>query len=118
MFAGARETPGAAPEVCEHVDSRAGRAPGSLRAMIDSSLYDDPELYDLLFGAEPGVVDFYVQQARHARGPILELAAVHGSDRYPWLVAGDVVELTVEGNPRPVKDMQLSAADKTAVEPQ
>jgi fumarylacetoacetate (FAA) hydrolase len=30
-------------------------------------------------------------------GCILELAAVHGSDRYPWLTAGDVVELSVEG---------------------
>ncbi len=30
-------------------------------------------------------------------GCILELAAVHGADRYPWLVPGRVVELEVEG---------------------
>jgi 2-keto-4-pentenoate hydratase/2-oxohepta-3-ene-1,7-dioic acid hydratase in catechol pathway len=30
-------------------------------------------------------------------GCILELAAVHGGDRYPWLVPGDVVELSVDG---------------------
>jgi fumarylacetoacetate (FAA) hydrolase len=30
-------------------------------------------------------------------GCILELAAVHGADRHPWLAPGDVVELTVEG---------------------
>jgi 2-keto-4-pentenoate hydratase/2-oxohepta-3-ene-1,7-dioic acid hydratase in catechol pathway len=29
-------------------------------------------------------------------GCILELSMVHGIDRYPWLKAGDVVELTVE----------------------
>ena len=29
-------------------------------------------------------------------GCILELSMVHGHDRYPWLVPGDVVELTVE----------------------
>ncbi len=29
-------------------------------------------------------------------GCILELALVHGSERYPWLKAGDVVELSVE----------------------
>lgn len=51
--------------------------------MIDSSLYDDPALYDLLFGAEPGVIDFYVQQARLARGPILELACGSGEILVP-----------------------------------
>ena len=30
-------------------------------------------------------------------GCILELAAVHGAERYPWLQPGDVVELDVEG---------------------
>lgn len=30
-------------------------------------------------------------------GCILELAAVHGNERYPWLAAGDVVELEVTG---------------------
>lgn len=30
-------------------------------------------------------------------GCILELAAVHGGERYPWLTPGDVVELEVEG---------------------
>lgn len=30
-------------------------------------------------------------------GCILELAAVHGQKRYPWLAPGDVVELEVEG---------------------
>jgi 2-keto-4-pentenoate hydratase/2-oxohepta-3-ene-1,7-dioic acid hydratase in catechol pathway len=30
-------------------------------------------------------------------GCILELSAVHGSDAYPWLRAGDVVELSVDG---------------------
>lgn len=30
-------------------------------------------------------------------GCILELSQVHGSERYPWLTAGDVVELEVEG---------------------
>jgi fumarylacetoacetate (FAA) hydrolase len=29
-------------------------------------------------------------------GCILELSLVHGSDRYPWLQPGDVVELEVE----------------------
>jgi SAM-dependent methyltransferase len=51
--------------------------------MIDSSLYDDPELYDLLFGAEPAVVSFYVEQARRARGPILELACGSGEILVP-----------------------------------
>jgi 2-keto-4-pentenoate hydratase/2-oxohepta-3-ene-1,7-dioic acid hydratase in catechol pathway len=30
-------------------------------------------------------------------GCILELSLVHGSDRYPWLQPGQVVELGVEG---------------------
>jgi 2-keto-4-pentenoate hydratase/2-oxohepta-3-ene-1,7-dioic acid hydratase in catechol pathway len=29
-------------------------------------------------------------------GCILELSMVHGTDRYPWLQPGDVVELSVE----------------------
>ncbi len=29
-------------------------------------------------------------------GCILELSLVHGADAYPWLQAGDVVELSVE----------------------
>jgi 2-keto-4-pentenoate hydratase/2-oxohepta-3-ene-1,7-dioic acid hydratase in catechol pathway len=29
-------------------------------------------------------------------GCILELSLVHGTERYPWLKAGDVVELEVE----------------------
>jgi 2-keto-4-pentenoate hydratase/2-oxohepta-3-ene-1,7-dioic acid hydratase in catechol pathway len=29
-------------------------------------------------------------------GSIMELAAVHGHDRYPWLVAGDEVQLKVD----------------------
>jgi len=62
--------------------------------MIDSSLYDDPELYDLLFGAEPAVVEFYVEQARRAHGPILELACGTGEVLVPVAQAGsDVVGL-------------------------
>ncbi len=43
---------------------------------------------------EPGDV---IGSGTCGTGCILELSLVHGSDRYPWLQPGDVVELSVEG---------------------
>jgi 2-keto-4-pentenoate hydratase/2-oxohepta-3-ene-1,7-dioic acid hydratase in catechol pathway len=42
---------------------------------------------------EPGDV---IGSGTCGTGCILELSLVHGSERYPWLQAGDVVELSVE----------------------
>lgn len=46
--------------------------------MARASFYDHPEIYDLLFTPEPRVVEFYLQQAERAAGPILELGCGSG----------------------------------------
>lgn len=56
------------------------------------SPFDDGELYDLILGELPYAVDFYVDLARRARGPVLEIACGTGRITLPCLAAGAEVE--------------------------
>src|SRR5262245_5134378 len=52
------------------------------------SIFDDGELYDILLGDSPYGVDFYVQLAREAKGPILDICCGTGRILLPCLQAG------------------------------
>jgi fumarylacetoacetate (FAA) hydrolase len=83
-----------------------GRPRGAMVATVDGAEWSRGELADIHFGWG----DLVAHAARDASlrpgdvlgsgtvgtGCILELAAVHGSDCYPWLSPGAVVELTVD----------------------
>jgi SAM-dependent methyltransferase len=56
--------------------------------MSEFSLYDDPDLYDLVFGATPAVISFYTEHARQVGGPILELACGTGELLVPMARGG------------------------------
>jgi SAM-dependent methyltransferase len=58
----------------------------------DSSPFDDGELYDVLLKDFPYGVDFYVELARQARGPVLEIACGTGRILLPCLQAGAAVD--------------------------
>ena len=84
-----------------------GRPRGAMVARVDGVEWSRGELGDLHHGwgeivahasrdsrLEPGDV---IGSGTVGTGCILELAAVHGADRYPWLRPGQVVECEVEG---------------------
>jgi SAM-dependent methyltransferase len=50
--------------------------------------FDDAELYDALFGAFDYGIEFYLEQARRAPGPVLDLACGTGRVLLPLLRAG------------------------------
>src|SRR5687767_7456823 len=52
------------------------------------STFDDGELYDLIVGDLSYCVDFYVDLARKAQGPVLEIACGTGRILLPCLQAG------------------------------
>ncbi|MFH1575042.1 MAG: class I SAM-dependent methyltransferase [Acidobacteriota bacterium] len=54
----------------------------------DRSPFDDAELYDVLFRDLRYDVDFYLELAREARGPVLEVACGTGRVLLPCLEAG------------------------------
>lgn len=56
--------------------------------MARLSFYDHAEIYDLLFGPEPAVVEFYAQQASRAAGPVLELGCGTGGILVPLAQRG------------------------------
>jgi fumarylacetoacetate (FAA) hydrolase len=84
-----------------------GRPGGAMVARVDGAEWSRGDLADIHFPwwtllayasrssrLRPGDV---IGSGTVGTGCILELAAVHGSDRYPWLVPGSVVELEVVG---------------------
>ena len=84
-----------------------GRPRGAMTAFVNGAAWSSGELADIHFSWG----DIVAHAARDATlragdvlgsgtvgtGCILELAAVHGGERYPWLLPGAVVELTVDG---------------------
>ena len=54
----------------------------------ECSPFDDGELYDALFHNLDYAIDFYVNRARQAGGPVLELACGTGRILLPTLLAG------------------------------
>jgi SAM-dependent methyltransferase len=54
----------------------------------ESSPFEDAELYDILLGELSYGIDFYVQLAREAKGPILDIACGTGRILLPCLQAG------------------------------
>jgi SAM-dependent methyltransferase len=56
------------------------------------SPFDDGELYDLILGDLPYAVDFYVDLARQAMGPVLDIACGTGRILLPCLQAGANVD--------------------------
>jgi fumarylacetoacetate (FAA) hydrolase len=91
----------------EEVLDRAGVPHGAMVARVNGEEWSRGELADLHhpWGAliahasrgtrlRPGDV---IGSGTVGTGCILELGLVHGRDRYPYLVAGDVVELEVDG---------------------
>ena len=91
----------------EIADRRTGRAYDlAMTATVNGEEYSRASLSDIFwsFGEmlsyasrgtriEPGDI---IGSGTCGTGCILELSLVHGSDTYPWLREGDVVELTVE----------------------
>lgn len=80
---------------------------GAMRAWVNGKLYSEADLSELYwsieemtaYAAEASVVapgDLF-GSGTCGSGCILELSLVHGSERYPWLREGDVVELEIEG---------------------
>ncbi|MBI2708449.1 MAG: fumarylacetoacetate hydrolase family protein [Actinobacteria bacterium] len=83
-----------------------GRPQATMRARVDGVEWSCGELADLRFSwgelveqagrdtvLRPGDV---IGSGTVGTGCILELAAVHGGDRYPWLAPGSTVELEVD----------------------
>jgi SAM-dependent methyltransferase len=59
----------------------------------EASPFDDGAIYDLLLGNFPGGLDFYVELAKAARGPVLDVGCGTGRILLPCLQAG----LDIEG---------------------
>lgn len=91
----------------ELADRRAGRAWDlEMTASVNGRCYSHGNLSSIYWS--PGQILAYASRGTELRsgdvigtgtvgtGCILELSAVHGSDAYPWLRAGDRVELTVD----------------------
>ena len=88
-------------------DAASGRPRAAMVARVDGDEWSRGDLGDLHFGwgelvahasrhtvLRPGDV---LGSGTVGTGCILELAATHGDDRYPWLRPGQVVECEVEG---------------------
>jgi 2-keto-4-pentenoate hydratase/2-oxohepta-3-ene-1,7-dioic acid hydratase in catechol pathway len=82
-------------------------ARGAMRARVNGRPYTDADLADCYwsvaemtaYAAEASVVragDLF-GSGTCAGGCILELSATHGEAKYPWLQAGDTVELEIDG---------------------
>ena len=56
-----------------------------------ASIYDRPDLYDLVAGADPDMERFYVELARERGGRVLELASGTGRFTLPLARAGLMV---------------------------
>ena len=59
---------------------------------IERTPFDDGELYDILFNDIRFDLDFYLELAREARGPVLEVACGTGRILVPCLQAGIDIE--------------------------
>ena len=79
----------------------------AMRASVNGRPYSEASLADIHYSfgemvayasrgarVEPGDV---IGSGTCGTGCILELSLVHGAEAYPWLVPGDVVELSVDG---------------------
>ena len=80
---------------------------GAMRASVNGRLYGEADLADCwwsvaemtAYAAESTLVaagDVF-GSGTSGGGCILELSLTHGSERYPWLEPGDLVELEIEG---------------------
>lgn len=71
---------------------------GKATSSVDSSNneaaspFDDGELYDIFFGGLPYGIDFYVELARVAHGPVLDICCGTGRVTLPCLQAGADVD--------------------------
>ncbi len=93
-------TPGSVPWT-------AGEPAGTMRAYVNGVLYSEGDMSGMHFSFSELIAhatrDSLVRagdilaSGTVGTGCILELSAVHGPDRYPWLVPGDVVSLEVDG---------------------
>jgi SAM-dependent methyltransferase len=54
--------------------------------------FADPALYDVIYAAITGDIPFHVELARHARGPVLEVACGNGRVLVPCVEAGADVD--------------------------
>ena len=80
---------------------------GAMRAWVNGRLYSDADLAECFWSIP--TMTAYAAEATVVRagdvcgtgtcgtGCILELSLTHGSEAYPWLQPGDVVELEIEG---------------------
>ena len=57
-----------------------------------TSPFDDGELYDFLFEGFDYAVDFYVELARAAKGPVLDIGCGTGRILLPCMQAGTEVD--------------------------
>ncbi len=93
------------PDELPAVDS--GRPTATMVARVNGEEWSRGELADIHFGWDEVVAHASRDTVLRAgdvigsgtvgTGCILELSTVHGRERYPWLVPGDVVELEVAG---------------------
>lgn len=56
------------------------------------SVFDDGEMYDLMLAGLPYARDFYIELAREAKGPVLDIACGTGRILLPCLQAGVDIE--------------------------
>ena len=80
---------------------------GAMRAAVNGRPYSSADLSELYWS--PAEMTAYAAESTLVRagdvfgsgtcgtGCILELSLTHGTDAYPWLEAGDVVELEIDG---------------------
>lgn len=88
----------------DELEGEPGRPRGTLRARVNGTLYSEGELgemrYDFAQLIAHASAGSYVRRGdvlgsgTCASGCIAELAKTHGTAAYPWLAAGDVVELS------------------------
>lgn len=88
-------------------DAASGRPSAALTGMVNGQPWSSGELSDIYFSW--GEIVAHAASGTWLRagdvlgsgtvgtGCILELSAVHGAERYPWLTSGDVVELHASG---------------------
>lgn len=70
----------------------ANQAPAEPSSASLPSVFEDGDLYDLLFDGIPYARDFYLELARGANGPVLDMACGTGRILLPCLQAGVDIE--------------------------
>lgn len=59
-----------------------------MKHLIDMAVYDDAEFYDLEFATRDHEIPFFLEQARRAQGPVLEVGCGTGRITVPLAQAG------------------------------